>query len=380
MTSTEDDFSLFLKNPIFKGLADEQIRKIFDLSKELTVEKGTVLLEEGDLGKEVFFILEGHLEVMKFDKKSKEHYLIANLGKGEVIGEVSFLDQGYRSAAIRALSFVRLRSIEFSALQALVDTDKSYYQIFFEFAKNISRRLRESNEKQIIEYKTRVYMCNLLVYLILGFSLFMFAMPWMKVWIVEGKVSTYITGPATLLFLFFLYLFIKKSFLPLSTFGITLVNLRRSIKEVIITALPFFLVIAFVKWFLINYSSLYRGNSLFEWNYVSYYKSTVSGSTWLSTLALYWFFISPVQELIVRGCLQGSLETFLIGKWKKFVAILSSNLLFTTFHLFISFWFAVLVLFPGFYFGWLYSRTHNLFGVWLAHGLVGTWGLWIVGF
>jgi hypothetical protein len=32
------------------------------------------------------------------------------------------------------------------------------------------------------------------------------------------------------------------------------------------------------------------------------------------------------------------------------------------------------------YFGWLYSRTHNLLGVWIAHALVGTIGLSIVGF
>lgn len=35
---------------------------------------------------------------------------------------------------------------------------------------------------------------------------------------------------------------------------------------------------------------------------------------------------------------------------------------------------------PGVYFGWLYSRAHNLLGVLIAHALVGTIGPSLVGF
>ena len=63
---------------------------------------------------------------------------------------------------------------------------------------------------------------------------------------------------------------------------------------------------------------------------------------------------------------------------KAAVAVLVSNLLFSAMHLFMSLEIALLVFIPGVYFGWLYSRTHNLLGVWIAHALVGTIGLSIV--
>jgi len=54
-------------------------------------------------------------------------------------------------------------------------------------------------------------------------------------------------------------------------------------------------------------------------------------------------------------------------------------LIFSTAHLFMSFQIGILVFVGGLYLGWLYSRTHNLVGVWVAHWLLGSWALSVVG-
>jgi membrane protease YdiL (CAAX protease family) len=103
-------------------------------------------------------------------------------------------------------------------------------------------------------------------------------------------------------------------------------------------------------------------------------------SKWWTFLFIYILIVVPLQEFVARGSLQGPLEEFLSSKYKVLLAILVSNLLFSTMHLFMSLEIALLTFIPGVYFGWLYSRTHNLLGVWIAHAIVGTIGLSIVGF
>jgi membrane protease YdiL (CAAX protease family) len=89
--------------------------------------------------------------------------------------------------------------------------------------------------------------------------------------------------------------------------------------------------------------------------------------------------VTPLQELIVRGGLQGPLEVFLTEKNSTIKAIIVSNLMFATVHLFLGMDIAILVFFAGLYFGWLYSRHHTLIGVILAHGILGTWATMIIG-
>jgi hypothetical protein len=89
--------------------------------------------------------------------------------------------------------------------------------------------------------------------------------------------------------------------------------------------------------------------------------------------------LSPVQEFVARGVLQGSLQEFLTGRNGVLKAILISNLIFSTFHLFVSPYFAVAAFLSGIFWGWLYSRHRTLIGVSVSHILVGAWTLYFLG-
>lgn len=54
---------------------------------------GTVIIEQGQLGREAFVILEGKVVVKRRDRK------IAELGPGDIVGELSLLDHGPRTAS-----------------------------------------------------------------------------------------------------------------------------------------------------------------------------------------------------------------------------------------------------------------------------------------
>ena len=382
-TTAENVYEFFLKNSLFEGLNEEQIKTLFSITKEITLEKDCYIMREGDPAREFFLIIDGHLEITRYDAKHKQHHTIATLKAGDTVGEVSLLDGGLRSASACAKSFCHLRSISFDDLQSVADKDKTIYSVFYHLAKNISQRLRHSNdvaleakEKQLDEFKTRVTLGNFFVYIVIMLSLFTFSLDGLKYIMNVGKHSSYITLPLTLAFFVFFIFFMKTSSFPLSTFGLTLNNWKKAVFEGIVFTIPFAVVILAAKWFLISYVPHYMGRPLIE----GLARMSAESNTWWTFLVIYILLVAPLQEFLSRGGLQGPLEEFLSSKYKVPLAILVSNLLFSTMHLFMSLEIGLLVFIPGVYFGWLYSRTHNLLGVWIAHALVGTVGLAIVGF
>lgn len=371
------------KNSLLEGLSEEQIKTLFSISKEIILEKDCYLMREGDEAQEIFLIIDGVLEISRYDAKHKQNHTIATLKAGDTVGEVSLLDSGLRSASACAQSPCRLRSISFADLQKIADRDKAIYSIFYHLTKNIGQRLRHSNdvalqamEKQLDEFKTRVTLGNFFVYIVIMLSLFTFSLDGLKYVMNVGKNSSFITLPLTLAFFIFFLIFMKTSSFPLATFGLTLSNWKKAIFEGIVFTIPFGIIILTLKWALINYVPAYMGKPLIE----GIAAMNADPKTWWTFLFIYILIVAPLQEFLSRGGLQGPLEEFLSSKYKVPLAILVSNLLFSTMHLFMSLEIALLVFIPGVYFGWLYSRTHNLLGVWIAHALVGTIGLSLVGF
>jgi CRP-like cAMP-binding protein len=347
------------KNSLFEGLNKEQIAALFSISREMTLEKDGFLMREGDPAEEIYLILEGELEISRYDAKHRQNHTIATLKAGDTVGEVSLLDSGLRSASVCARSFCRLRGIAFRDLQALAERDHSLYSIFYHLSKNVGRRLRHSNdvalqamERQLDEFKTRVTLGNFFVYIVIMLSLFTFSLDGLKYVMNVGKNSSYITLP------------------------LTLKNWQKALREGVVFTIPFALLIVGLKGFLISYVPGYEGRPLIE----GLAAMDADPRTWWTFLFIYILIVAPLQEFLARGGLQGPLEEFLSSRYKVALAILVSNLLFSTMHLFMSLEIALLTFIPGVYFGWLYSRTHNLLGVWIAHALVGTIGLSLIGF
>jgi CRP-like cAMP-binding protein len=69
-----------------------------------------VLIREGDVQQRIFWIMEGEVYVTR--KLGDKYKVLATLGKGELIGEMSFFDKSVRSATVIAKGDVR--ALEFS--------------------------------------------------------------------------------------------------------------------------------------------------------------------------------------------------------------------------------------------------------------------------
>jgi CRP-like cAMP-binding protein len=69
-----------------------------------------ILIREGDIQQKIFWIMEGEVYVTR--KLGDKYKVLATLGKGELIGEMSFFDKSVRSATVIAKGEVR--ALEFT--------------------------------------------------------------------------------------------------------------------------------------------------------------------------------------------------------------------------------------------------------------------------
>lgn len=110
-----------------------------DLQKYLkTYQKGDALFVEGDESQDLYFLVSGHLEVLKGDKK------IAEITEpGALFGELSFLLGAKRTATIQAENEVRVLRIPRNEVSTFL---KDFPAVAEKITQIIARRLDESSQ------------------------------------------------------------------------------------------------------------------------------------------------------------------------------------------------------------------------------------------
>lgn len=91
---------------IFSDLAEEDLRIIAALASEVSVPEGKELVREGDFSYDVLAIEQGTAEVLR----GGEH--VADLGEGDVVGEMGVLTRQQRNATVRATSPMMLITLD----------------------------------------------------------------------------------------------------------------------------------------------------------------------------------------------------------------------------------------------------------------------------
>ena len=124
-----------LKNiPLFSECSPKELGLVVKNSTERVLKAGTVLMDQGQTGREAYVILEGSATVKRNGKK------IGSAKSGSVIGELSLLDNGPRTATVTADTDVRLLVITERGLKAAIDNIPA---ISRKLLKALATRVRE---------------------------------------------------------------------------------------------------------------------------------------------------------------------------------------------------------------------------------------------
>ena len=82
--------------PLFTALSKRDLQRIAKASNEVSRPAGSVLVDQGDAGREAFVIIDGTATVKRNGRK------VGTLGVGDSVGELSLLDHGPRTATVTA--------------------------------------------------------------------------------------------------------------------------------------------------------------------------------------------------------------------------------------------------------------------------------------
>ena len=114
----------FLKKiPLFSSLPEHDLERLCEMVTEVELKAGEQLFAEGGPGDTAFVIMTGEIEILK--KSGGRNVLLAVRKSGEVIGEMSLLEQAPRFASGVARADSSLLAISHDELDELLNTSPS---------------------------------------------------------------------------------------------------------------------------------------------------------------------------------------------------------------------------------------------------------------
>jgi CRP-like cAMP-binding protein len=119
MTVTELP-ALLGKSVVFNGLEPEDLRRLAAIGREVVLQPGAVLFEQGEESDGLYIVAEGIIRIYLTAGDGREA-TISLLEEGEMIGEIALLDGLPRSAGAAALTSARLIFIPHKPFCDLVD-------------------------------------------------------------------------------------------------------------------------------------------------------------------------------------------------------------------------------------------------------------------
>lgn len=87
---------------LFDGLTNSDLKEISAICEVKHLQKGDVLVKEGEPGQSFFIIAEGAVKIM-LNSYQDSPKTVLNLGVGQLIGEMSLVEQSPRSATVVAI-------------------------------------------------------------------------------------------------------------------------------------------------------------------------------------------------------------------------------------------------------------------------------------
>lgn len=104
--------------PLFEGLTDEDLDRLYNMADVVSLKAGDVLVEEGQPGDSMYIALTGMFEVSK--RSGERDVVFAGCGPGDVIGEISLLENVPRTATVRAIQKASLLQISRNTFRQLL--------------------------------------------------------------------------------------------------------------------------------------------------------------------------------------------------------------------------------------------------------------------
>ena len=131
--------------PFLERLDDETATALLALGRDRTYPPKATLFYDGDEAHEVLIVRRGHVKVAVTSTDGRE-VVLGVVGPGDILGELSAIDGGYRSATATTLTTAELTSIPLAGFNALRDGNAA---IAVQLLRLVAERLRVASRRQV---------------------------------------------------------------------------------------------------------------------------------------------------------------------------------------------------------------------------------------
>ena len=143
----QKDYEQIKDLSFFKDLTDGEMDLVFKKTFTKFYKKGSILFVEGMPGEVLYIVLEGSVVITKKTKDGDE-IEITRLGCGEIVGEMSLIDSGPRTATGKTEVDSKLIVITKKSFNEILESDpKIAAKILMELLKVLNKRLRATDKK-----------------------------------------------------------------------------------------------------------------------------------------------------------------------------------------------------------------------------------------
>jgi len=133
---------------LFKGLNSEELKRLESAVLAISYAAGETIFREGDPAQVFFALASGAVSVVRRLPGDDQGVRLASIGPGVAFGEMALLDQGARSADIRADAPSLCYALSMKRLDEISLTHpRIQLQIVRNMAREISNRLRRTNQE-----------------------------------------------------------------------------------------------------------------------------------------------------------------------------------------------------------------------------------------
>lgn len=127
----------------FSSIPMDGLRQLAERGRSKTFSKGSELMHQGDRGDAMHVILGGRVRVERSHPDLTEPLVLAELGVGEIVGEMGLFDGGPRSATVVALEETHTMEL---AARVLNETIVQFPAVSGALLRLLTRRLRTTDE------------------------------------------------------------------------------------------------------------------------------------------------------------------------------------------------------------------------------------------
>ena len=130
--------------PLFEGMNQEEQEELRAMMAQTTLRRGETLFNEGDPGDRLYILLSGKIKLGHASMDGREN-LLAVLGPGEVVGELTLFDPGPRSTTATAVAPTELLALEHNQLMSFIETHPALAK---DMLRALAQRLRRTNRRR----------------------------------------------------------------------------------------------------------------------------------------------------------------------------------------------------------------------------------------